>query len=114
MEAAADDARPPPSKHLWTSRSIDVTCLSFGLNPLKPLDKKIMCTNCCNFFETTLSGNIANLSIRKNSKRSSFGKNKQCLRPWHIDKGQHHCSAKRKNMEDFRNHFGQAGTHHEE
>ena len=72
MEAAADDARPP-SRHLWTSRSADVTCLSFGLNPLNLLDKKITCTSCCNFFDTTLRSNIANLSIGKNSKRSEFG-----------------------------------------
>ena len=107
MEAAADDAPPSPPKHLWSSRSLEVTCLSFGLNPLKLLDKKIICTNCCKFFESTLRSNISNLSIGKNSKRSAFGKNKQCLRPWYIDKGQHYHYTKRNNMEDFRNYFGE-------
>ena len=49
------EALPQPPNHFWVScRSIDVTCLSFGLDPGQEDHKKIICQKCMNFYDVVL------------------------------------------------------------
>lgn len=96
------DAIPQPPSHLWSSRSTDVTCLSFGLDPGKDSHNKIVCQKCSLFYDVVLKGIMANMDKKLRSKANN---KYECDKPWHPDKADDRFDTKKKNMKDFLKFF---------
>ena len=87
-----------PPRYLWTSSSLDVTCLSFGLDPEILPQKKIICQKCLTFFDVKLKGILVN---KANKPRSEASTRLHCDKPWHPDNASHPLERKRIAMRDF-------------
>ena len=74
---------PQPAMRLWTSRSRDVTCLSFLLDPTNPVHATINCNKCTRFFEVVLKYDLSKVTEILRSKRGE--KDYGCEKPWEPD-----------------------------
>ena len=97
------NALPTPPNHLWTSRSSDTTCLSFGLDPSVDAHKKITCDKCLCYYDVVLHNNLSN---QNNKVRSQAAKKYECTKPWSTVYATHLQSGKRNIMHDFHSMFG--------
>ena len=91
-----------PSNRLWTSRSYDVTCLLFDLDPQISKHRKVICQNLLKFFDVVLKNVLSNVSKKP---RSQADIKYRCAKPWHPDNVDHVYEGKRRNMADFRSFF---------
>jgi len=98
------DTVPQPPGYLWTSRSPDVTCLSFQLDPMIPAQRKIICQNCLNFFDVVLKFILAHKD-NEDKRRSNHSKRYTCYKPWFPHKAEHKHGGKQDNMYDFHAFF---------
>ena len=85
--------------HYWTSNSLNITCLSFRLDPGIDSEKKIICQKCLNYYDVVLKGDLARLLDKERSKGS---KKHYCEKPWHPKFQTHRFSCRRQNYRDFR------------
>lgn len=96
---------PQPAPHLYTSRSIEVTCFSFKLtpNPKYVLQWSLICAKCKKWLDSVLQNDITKLSTVKRSSRSqiTYG----CEKPWDPKWQTHRMQRKRDTYNNFHAFF---------